>query len=76
LHTNIGQVDTSRIATATVDIKGCTHEEHGEPTNGVESLERRDTSADIVDERYTLGHTLQKYLMKSCELNWLRLRPQ
>jgi hypothetical protein len=40
LYTNIGQVDSRKIATAIVDIKGCTHEEHGKSTNGVESLER------------------------------------
>jgi len=47
LYTNIGQVYSSRIATAIVDIKGCTREDHGEPTNGVESLERRDPSEDM-----------------------------
>jgi hypothetical protein len=47
LFKNIDQVDGSRIATAIVDIKGCTREEHGELTNGVESLERRDTSEDM-----------------------------
>jgi hypothetical protein len=48
LYTNIGQVDSSRVATAIVNIKGCTHDEHGEVTNGVESLERRDPSDDML----------------------------
>jgi len=42
LYTNIGQVGSSKIATAIVDITDCTHKEHGGSTNGVESLERRD----------------------------------
>jgi hypothetical protein len=44
LHTNIGQVDSRKIAAAMIDTKGRTHEEHEEPTNGIASLERRDCS--------------------------------
>jgi hypothetical protein len=48
LYTNTGQVDSSSIATAVLGVKVYTHEEHGEPSNGVESLERRDPSEDML----------------------------
>lgn len=48
MYRNFGQVGSSKIAIAIVDIKDCTHEEHGESTNGVESLERRGTSKDML----------------------------